>query len=781
MPPCLSLEGSTTCPAFSQYSISSAMFNYGSDGLNYNWLLGASSIQEFDLLLRDYVNNDYVKSYYIEGLNCTNFDSKSMYVRYTTTMICARLVESVPSRMCPSEKAIERRLICNKTCNSHLSSLIESTKNSTICPTTSDTPTRSERLSLLIDWCADGNYTDTSPSCISGELNEQLNCGFQQDVNSFCNFCNITTSGNNNQCCQNTNTNCPKTNLLSTSTIPDPPSQSPQITTPPSQPNPPHLKSSQIQIEKDDSNSVSTPFSDIGSELVIVVFPYSSRLPDELDLMLNDTIIVNQIFDDGWAVGTNQNTGNKGAFPVVCVASPNLLKYDISDNVSSSNYGNDSGGGIGAGAGIGVGGNDNSNFINSSSLTIQSLESGIIFRNTPTPSSQLSEPRNYNRLSLLSHSVDNLPKRHSSIRRSENDANKETTKSIFQEVPLAPPDVIFNLTASYNADTDTQKVNLGVGAYRDDNGKPWILPVVKKAEQIIINNSTLNHEYLPITGLKPFKEAAVRLILGENSPAIKENRIVSVQTISGTGANHLANHKPIFNTIGLDVGDYVYYNPSTIGLDIDGLLQSLKSAQDGSIILLHACAHNPTGVDPTQEQWILIADVMESKGHFPFFDCAYQGFASGDLDKDAWAVRYFIERGFELLICQSFAKNFGLYGQRAGCLTFVLKNADAAARVESQLAKLQRAEISNPPIHGARIVNTVLNDPALYTEWTENLKTMSYRIQEMRKPQHVKVLKEKYHIYLVDNGRISMAGLNSSNVDYFAQAVDDVVRTVLVP
>nr|CAG8489268.1 11410_t:CDS:2 [Entrophospora candida] len=334
-----------------------------------------------------------------------------------------------------------------------------------------------------------------------------------------------------------------------------------------------------------------------------------------------------------------------------------------------------------------------------------------------------------------------------------------STKSIFQEVPLAPPDVIFNLTASYNADTDTQKVNLGVGAYRDDNGKPWILPVVKKAEQIIINNSTLNHEYLPITGLKPFKEAAVRLILGENSPAIKENR----------------------------------------------------SAQDGSIILLHACAHNPTGVDPTQEQWILIADVMESKGHFPFFDCAYQGFASGDLDKDAWAVRYFIERGFELLICQSFAKNFGLYGQRAGCLTFVLKNADAAARVESQLAKLQRAEISNPPIHGARIVNTVLNDPALYTEWTENLKTMSYRIQEMRKrlyeklielntpgtwnhitdqigmfsytglkAQHVKVLKEKYHIYLVDNGRISMAGLNSSNVDYFAQAVDDVVRTVLL-
>ncbi|KAF0531198.1 Aspartate aminotransferase [Gigaspora margarita] len=401
--------------------------------------------------------------------------------------------------------------------------------------------------------------------------------------------------------------------------------------------------------------------------------------------------------------------------------------------------------------------------------------------------------------------------------------------STFQEVPRAPPDVIFNLTATYKADTFEKKVNLGVGAYRDDNGKPWVLPVVKKAEREIINDPELDHEYLPITGLVSFKEASIKLILGADNPAIKEKRVVAAQTISGTGANHLgalflsrfyrkgsivyvsnptwANHKPIFNNVGFETRDYAYYDPKTIGLDIGGMLDSLENAPEGSIILLHACAHNPTGVDPTQEQWKAIADVMEKKNHFPFFDCAYQGFASGDLDRDAWAVRYFVERGFELLVCQSYAKNFGLYGQRAGCLTFVLRDSETALKVDSQLAKLQRAEISNPPAHGARIVSLVLNDSALFDEWVENLKTMSFRIQEMRrrlyvnlveletpgtwnhitdqigmfsftglKPHQVKVIKEKYHVYLTDNGRISMAGLSSKNVEYFAKAVDDVVR-----
>ncbi|CAG8471922.1 1198_t:CDS:10 [Paraglomus occultum] len=407
----------------------------------------------------------------------------------------------------------------------------------------------------------------------------------------------------------------------------------------------------------------------------------------------------------------------------------------------------------------------------------------------------------------------------------------DMSESLFQQIEEAQPDAIFHLTALWRNDPDSRKVNLGIGAYRDDGGKPWILPVVRKAETIIHNDPNLNHEYLSITGMPEFREAAARLMLGADSPAIKENRIVTVQTISGTGAVHTAaaflsrfyrkdvpalisnptwiNHKLIFKGVGIDIVEYPYWNPQTKGLDIDGMLKALEDAKPGSIVLLHACAHNPTGVDPTQEQWKQIADICEAKKHFPFFDCAYQGFASGDLDRDAWAVRYFVDRGFETLVAQSFSKNFGLYCQRTGCLTVVLKNASVVKKVESQMAIIQRSEISNPPAHGARIVNIVLHDPELYNEWVQNLKTMSSRIQEMRqrlygklielktpgtwnhiidqigmfsytglKGKQVQVLKEKYHVYLTDNGRISMAGLSTKNVDYFASAVDDVVRNV---
>ncbi|KAL1930692.1 hypothetical protein VTP01DRAFT_10854 [Rhizomucor pusillus] len=405
--------------------------------------------------------------------------------------------------------------------------------------------------------------------------------------------------------------------------------------------------------------------------------------------------------------------------------------------------------------------------------------------------------------------------------------------SVFQEVPQAPPDVIFSLTAGYKADTHPQKINVGVGAFRTDELKPYVLPVVKKADAILFNDASLDHEYLPIAGTESYTRAASKLILGEDSPAIRENRVAAVQTISGTGANHTgaaflaqyykksqvcfiskptwANHRNIFSSVGFRVEEYPYWNPETRGLDYEAMLQTMRAAPNGSIFILHACAHNPTGVDPTQEQWKGIAEVMREKGHFPFFDCAYQGFASGDLDRDAWAVRYFVEQGFELFVAQSFAKNFGLYGERAGNLTVVAKSPADAQHVFSQLEKLQRSEISNPPAYGSRIVDIVLNDPALYAEWKENLKYMSNRIISMRKalydrlielgtpgtwnhitdqigmfsftglkaPQ-VKVLKEKYHIYMTDNGRVSMAGLSTSNIDYFAKAVDDVVRNVPV-
>jgi len=410
-----------------------------------------------------------------------------------------------------------------------------------------------------------------------------------------------------------------------------------------------------------------------------------------------------------------------------------------------------------------------------------------------------------------------------------------TTSFSADVVPQAPADPLFGLMAAYREDTFDKKVDLGIGAYRDNNAKPWVLPVVKKADAILRDDPDLNHEYLPIAGLANFTSASQKLILGADSPAIKEKRVTSLQTISGTGAVHLGalflskfyhpntnrtvffsdptwvNHHQIFSNVHLPIQTYPYFSSQTKGLDFEGMLETIDKAAEGSIILLHACAHNPTGVDPTQEQWKQICKVMQAKKHFPFFDCAYQGFASGDLNKDAWAVRYFIDQGFELCIAQSYAKNFGLYGERAGCFHFVTAAASDAettiSRISSQLAILQRSEISNPPAYGARIASIVLNDKALFAEWEENLRTMSGRIIEMRKilrgkleemgtpgtwnhitdqigmfsytgltEKQVLKIREVAHVYMTKNGRISMAGLNTNNIEYFAKAVDTVVR-----
>ncbi|KAM0431882.1 hypothetical protein ACHAPT_005135 [Fusarium lateritium] len=400
-------------------------------------------------------------------------------------------------------------------------------------------------------------------------------------------------------------------------------------------------------------------------------------------------------------------------------------------------------------------------------------------------------------------------------------------------VPQAPEDALFGLARAYKADESTSKVDLGIGAYRDENAKPWVLPVVKKADEILRNDPELNHEYAPIAGIASFTSKAAELIFGADSLALQEKRTSSLQTISGTGAVHLgalflakfyqgprtiyvsnptwANHHQIFKNVGLSVDTYPYFHKETKGLDFEGFKETLQSAPEGSVFVLHACAHNPTGVDPTQEQWTEIAAIMKEKNHFPFFDTAYQGFASGDLARDAWSIRYFTEQGFELVVAQSFAKNFGLYGERAGCFHAVTPAADDASstitRIGSQLAILQRSEISNPPLYGARIVSTVLNDADLFAEWEENLRTMSGRIISMRDALRSKLeeletpgtwnhitdqigmfsftglsesqvlkLREEFHIYMTKNGRISMAGLNENNVEYFAKAVDKVVR-----
>ncbi|KAI4178749.1 MAG: hypothetical protein L6R41_008232 [Letrouitia leprolyta] len=403
-------------------------------------------------------------------------------------------------------------------------------------------------------------------------------------------------------------------------------------------------------------------------------------------------------------------------------------------------------------------------------------------------------------------------------------------------VPQAPEDPLFGLMSAYRKDTFEKKVDLGIGAYRDDNAKPWVLPVVKKAEGVLQQDPNLNHEYLPIAGLAEFTSAAQKLVLGDNSPAIQDKRVTSFQTISGTGAVHLgtlflskffkrpnnqpiyfssptwANHNQIFSNVNLPIKTYPYFSPQTKGLDFEGMRSAIEQAPEGSIILLHACAHNPTGIDPTRAQWTELAKVLRARNHFPFFDCAYQGFASGDLENDAWAVRYFVDQGFELCVAQSFAKNFGLYGERAGAFHFVTGAGPDAqntiGRISSQLAILQRSEISNPPAYGARIASTILNDPQLFKEWEQNLLTMSGRIISMRKSLRTKLeelngkpgswkhitdqigmfsftglsekqvlkIREDAHIYMTKNGRISMAGANSGNVEYIAKAIDKVVR-----
>ncbi|KAJ3207644.1 Aspartate aminotransferase, cytoplasmic [Dinochytrium kinnereticum] len=307
----------------------------------------------------------------------------------------------------------------------------------------------------------------------------------------------------------------------------------------------------------------------------------------------------------------------------------------------------------------------------------------------------------------------------------------EAKVSTFAAVPSIPLDPIFALAAECKADPDPSKINLSIGAYRDNDGKPWVLPVVKKAEIAIVNDPTLDHEYLPIDGLRSFTDASARLILGASSPIIQSGRYAAVQTISGTGAVRLGadflarfypkgtsalisdptwgNHFAIFEDAGFKVIKYKYWDGKARKLAYEDFLGTLRDAPNRSIVLLHACAHNPTGVDPTREQWKQIAQICQSKQHFPFFDCAYQGFASGSLDDDAWAVRYFADLGFELFVAQSYSKNFGLYGERTGCLTIkggrdVVRSGDVpispvgrdASKCSQPISVQDKEQLKNP-------------------------------------------------------------------------------------
>merc|ERR1719187_2978017 len=283
--------------------------------------------------------------------------------------------------------------------------------------------------------------------------------------------------------------------------------------------------------------------------------------------------------------------------------------------------------------------------------------------------------------------------------------------SFWSGVEMGPPDAILGVTEAFKRDSNPKKMNLGVGAYRDDAGQPFVLPSILKAELSIVEKR-MNKEYAPIGGEAEFCKEAAKLAFGDNSSVITEGRFVTVQGISGTGslrigaefiAKHFplnktiylpkpswGNHTPIFKFAGFNVGAYTYYDPSTCGLDFAGAMKDISAIPEGSVILLHACAHNPTGVDPLPEQWKEMSAVIKARKLLPYFDMAYQGFASGDVDRDAFALREFVADGHTVLLSQSFAKNMGLYGERAGAFTVVCADKEEAARVESQIKIIVR-------------------------------------------------------------------------------------------
>ena len=331
--------------------------------------------------------------------------------------------------------------------------------------------------------------------------------------------------------------------------------------------------------------------------------------------------------------------------------------------------------------------------------------------------------------------------------------SKENKDNVFEKVQMAPPDPILGTAVAYKADKDQQKINLGIGAYRDDSGIPYVFNVVRKVEAEIVADKKLDKEYLPIEGLASFITGSQKLLFGENSPALKEGRVGSIQSISGTGSLRIGfeflskyhprtvyisnptwlNHKNILEKARLQYVEYPYYNPKTMQVDIQGMIAALEKAPAGSIVLLHACAHNPTGVDPTQDEWKQIAQVMLKNSLLPYFDSAYQGFASGDLEQDAWAIRYFVGLGFQMLVSQSYAKNMGLYGERIGALHFVVANSETKDRVISQVKDLVRASYSNPPLHGARLADRILNNKENLEAWKKELKEVADRTITMRK------------------------------------------------
>jgi aromatic-amino-acid transaminase len=398
--------------------------------------------------------------------------------------------------------------------------------------------------------------------------------------------------------------------------------------------------------------------------------------------------------------------------------------------------------------------------------------------------------------------------------------------SLLSAVELAPRDPILGVTEAFVADANPKKVNLGVGVYNDDNGKIPVLDCVKRAEQVMAEKSA-PRGYLPIDGIAAYDKAVQQLLFGADSEIVDSGRAVTVQALGGTGGLKVGadflrrfapgaqvwisdpsweNHRALFEGAGFTVNNYAYYDIASRGLDFAKMIASLEKIPQGGIVVLHACCHNPTGVDPDAAQWGRIIEVVRERGLVPFLDIAYQGFAEG-IEADGAVVRRFAATSGPLFVASSFSKSFSLYGERVGAVSIVGKDKDEAARVLSQVKRLVRTNYSNPPTHGGQIVTLVLNDTELRALWEAELAMMRNRIKLMRAElverlherlpgrdfrymleqrgmfsysgltkEQVHRLRAEQSIYAVDTGRICVAALNGRNVGYVADAMAAAMR-----
>ena len=397
--------------------------------------------------------------------------------------------------------------------------------------------------------------------------------------------------------------------------------------------------------------------------------------------------------------------------------------------------------------------------------------------------------------------------------------------SLLAGVEMAPRDPILGVTEAFNSDTNPRKINLGVGVYYDDDGKVPVLECVRRVERELVA-SPLPKNYLPIDGLQAYDRAVQELMFGAGSPLLKDQRVVTVQTLGGTGALKVGadllrrldrnagiwisdpsweNHQAVFEYAGFKVQTYPYYDAATHGVRFDAMLGALDKLPAGAIPVLHACCHNPTGVDLIPAQWERIIEVVNRRGLVPFLDIADQGFAEG-LDADAEVVRRFAQTCPAVFVASSFSKSLSLYGERIGALSIVTDSADVASRTLSQLKRVIRTNYSNPPTHGGQAAVRILTTPELRALWDKELGEMRDRIKVMRRQlvekiraarsdfdfsyvvqqrglfsysgltkDQVRRLREEYALYALDSGRICVPALNSKNIDYVAQAIAKVL------